>query len=360
MREITSCEVCGNPNLRSVLDLGNHPLCDDLVPIGDSRVCKEYPIEILFCDTCYTAHQRFQVCKTDLFPATYNYRARMTPSVLRFMSDLVDECGRKYGPLAGKWALDIGCNDGSLLNYFRLEGARTIGVDPTGAAADAEASGHTVFRGFFDETIAAAILQQFGNPDFITFTNVFAHIEDLQGLVKALRILIGNTVVIVENHYMGAILRTNQFDTFYHEHPRTYSLRSFQFIAKSLGLNLEDVEFPTRYGGNIRVWLGKGVMRAGTRPDESSFGARFAEIEGHMEAWRDATRNMIDNYVAQHGAIRAKAFPGRAAILIKLLGVDAESISNLAWHLPSEVRANLARHGYKGEVIDVMPVKACS
>ena len=53
MVEINYCEVCGNRRLVSVLNLGNHPLCDDLVPIDDERICKEYPIEILFCDKCY-------------------------------------------------------------------------------------------------------------------------------------------------------------------------------------------------------------------------------------------------------------------------------------------------------------------
>jgi len=59
LNEIVSCEVCGNKDLRRVLDLGNHPMCDDLVEIGEARVCKEYPIDILFCDRCITAHQHF-------------------------------------------------------------------------------------------------------------------------------------------------------------------------------------------------------------------------------------------------------------------------------------------------------------
>ena len=33
---ITSCEVCGNNDLVDVLNLGLHPLCDDLVEIGDA------------------------------------------------------------------------------------------------------------------------------------------------------------------------------------------------------------------------------------------------------------------------------------------------------------------------------------
>ena len=44
-----NCEVCGSSNFQNVLDLGNHPMCDDLIQIGDRRECKEYPIKIKLC-----------------------------------------------------------------------------------------------------------------------------------------------------------------------------------------------------------------------------------------------------------------------------------------------------------------------
>ena len=31
------CEVCGNKSLKSVLDLGQNPLCDDLIKIGNIK-----------------------------------------------------------------------------------------------------------------------------------------------------------------------------------------------------------------------------------------------------------------------------------------------------------------------------------
>src|SRR5271170_4546867 len=102
LREITSCEVCDNNNLTSVLDLGSHPLCDDLVPLNDGRICQEYPIEILFCDTCMTAHQRFQVPKQESFPRNYHYRSRHTGDVLEGMRHLVDSCEKIDGSMAGK------------------------------------------------------------------------------------------------------------------------------------------------------------------------------------------------------------------------------------------------------------------
>jgi hypothetical protein len=53
----TSCEVCGNPKLDKVLELGSHPLCDDLTRIYAKGNTMEFPINILFCKNCNTAHQ---------------------------------------------------------------------------------------------------------------------------------------------------------------------------------------------------------------------------------------------------------------------------------------------------------------
>ena len=113
------CEVCGNDSLERVLDLGNHPLCDDLIPINSSAVCKEYPIDIVYCNNCYTAFQNYEIEKKLLFPESYHYRARMTGSVLAGMKDFVESTEERLGDLKDKLVLDIGCNDGSLLNFFK-------------------------------------------------------------------------------------------------------------------------------------------------------------------------------------------------------------------------------------------------
>ena len=100
--------------------------------------------------------------------------------------------------------------------------------------------------------MAKKYLAEHGSPDIITFTNVFAHIENLSELIEALLIIMTpRTLLVIENHYLGSVLDSCQFDTFYHEHPRTYSLTSFKYIAISLGVTLQNVEFPMRYGGNI-------------------------------------------------------------------------------------------------------------
>tara|TARA_B110000263_G_scaffold86472_1_gene75558 strand:+ start:232 stop:1428 length:1197 start_codon:yes stop_codon:yes gene_type:complete len=389
MIKITKCEVCENEKLNKVLDLGKHPLCDDLISIDNNTTCEEYPIEILFCEECLTAHQSYQIPKQTLFTNSYHYRARMTGSVLSGMADFVEGCENRFGSLHGKVVLDIGCNDGSLLDFFKIKGCKTVGIEPTGAALESK---HPTINEYFDNRSAYQVLSLAGKPDLIVFTNVFAHIEDLPSLINNLKILSHeNTKIVIENHYLGAIFNGGQFDTFYHEHPRTYSFRSFEFIAKSLEMNVLDAEFVSRYGGNIRVYLGVGDKKH-LDINESQFSSAFVKMSTDMLKWKTETKVMIDDLVRKNGLMRAKAFPGRAAILIKLLGLNENHISavyeikgsikvghyvpgtripilpeivlyakkdlkkpiiNLAWHLPSEVRANLFTNGYTGNVIDI-------
>lgn len=400
--EIFDCEVCGNKALEKVLDLGKHPMCDDLVQIDDSRICKEYPIEILYCNSCNTAHQRFQIPKKDLFPKTYHYRARFTADVLNGMSSFVEATGHYLGSLTDKLVLDIGCNDGSLLDFFKAKGAKTIGVEPTNASQDALLKGHDVINDFFSMEVAEEIKGKFGSPDVITFTNVFAHIENLPEVLQALKLLMSpSTVIIIENHYLGAVLDLNQFDTFYHEHPRTYSLTSFRYIAKSLGTELKGVDFPSRYGGNIRIFMGGNLS-----PDaligkniklilekEMDFHEKIKNLNGFIAIWKSETKEKIKKLVMEYGKLSAKAFPGRAAILVKLLDLDnnlieavyekpgsmkighyipgtripietdeklflkmenTQVVLNLAWHIPKEIEGYLREYRFTGKILNII------
>jgi hypothetical protein len=193
------------------------------------------------------------------------------------------------------------------------------------------------------------------------------------------------------------VLDRHQFDTFYHEHPRTYSLTSFQHIAKSLGVELKGVEFPARYGGNIRVFMG-GPGASTPAVDEvlrkeAKYGERLARMQGEVQSWKTRMQSRIGGIVQRSGKLSGKAFPGRAAILVKLLGIDAKDVAavyekpgsmkighylpgtripiksdddfaamkekppvmlNLAWHISEEIKGYLRKQGYQGEIVDIL------
>jgi hypothetical protein len=407
LHEVTRCEVCFNDKLESVMNLGSLPIPDDLVPIGDPRVCENYPTEILFCNTCKTAHQRWELPPQKVFHPDYHYRAANTKDVLSGLGQLVDSVER-YIPghsVRGLRVLDVGCNDGCLLDVFKRRGAITTGIEPTHAAHDAAAKGHGIDNAFLDTLEAQRYVKTYGVPDIITFTNVFAHIANLPALLDALDIIRGPTTrIVIENHYLGAVLDRKQFDTFYHEHLRTYSYTSFLHIAQTMHMKIEWVEFPKRYGGNIRVCLVPILAAKGyaetydgrpQRPYESDFQDRMIKLDRQVTDWRISKGLKLRQEICHNGVmapIPVAALPGRAIMLFTLLGFDERYISavyevpiskkighyvpgtripilsdeefpwstykgpvlNTAWHIADEIEQRWRSKGFQGKMIQAI------
>ena len=150
-------------------------------------------------------------------------------------------------------------------------------------------------------------------------------------------------------------------------------------------------EFVSRYGGNIRVFISKND-EAKIYKKEEAFEIKFKNMNLFISKWKKEKLEELKFYFDKYGALYAKAFPGRAAILIKLLGLTEKQISavyeikgsiktgfyvpgtripilpeselykkrdhipiiNLAWHIPNAVRENLKNNKYSGKVIDII------
>lgn len=400
-RIINKCQIC-NSRLYKFINLGKQPLCDDLKTKANTN--KLYKLEVKFCKKCITAFQKYNVDKKKLFPKNYHYRSSNTKDVIDGMNDLVNQTNKKLRKVKNKKILDIGCNDGSLLDKFRESGYQTFGIEPTDAAKDALKKNHKIYNLYLDKYISSRLIKEFEYFDVITFTNVFAHIDDFKKLLESLNILIKpQTLLVIENHYFGDILKKNQFDSFYHEHPRTYSLNSFFKISQLLRMQIEDFEFVKRYNGNIRVFLSqkKNFKIQKKLKKELNKEKKLLTIINNFQSkinnWKIKKRKKLIDLSKKHGPLPAKAFPARASILINLLKIDNSVISevfeknsslkvnkyvpgtnikilkeslfikkklnkkiliNLAWHISKEVRNYVVdRLKFKNKVIDIIENK---
>ena len=109
--------------------------------------------------------------RINFIPKSYHYRSFLTKDVINGMELLFRRVQKIEKNLIGKNILDIGCNDGSLLNIFKKASATLLGVEPTDAGKVAKKN-HIIFNDFFDKKLAKKIHNRIKKVDVIIFTNV--------------------------------------------------------------------------------------------------------------------------------------------------------------------------------------------
>ena len=94
--------------------------------------------------------------------------------------------------------------------------------------------------------------------DLIFSANTISHIPNYKETFDAINILLSkNGVLVIEDPYIGSVLRLNSYDQFYDEHVYVFSLMAISNIIKSSGLRIFDAEEISTNGGSMRYYICK-------------------------------------------------------------------------------------------------------
>ena len=260
---IDCCQVCGSQDLELVLDLGHQPLCDTLLSKEDlGKPETHYPLRQFWCTACTLSQLDYVVPGDVVYHTDYPYRTGVTRELAAYQKQMAKSIIDDLEIPADSLTVDVGCNDGTLLTHFRDQSMRVVGVEPTGIARFAREAGIDTFQSPFDDEVAKQIVDAHGRAKVVTATNVFAHMASLGDVMRGLETLVDEDgFFVLENHYLVPVMERLQFDTIYHEHLRTYSLRSLVQLFSYYDFSVVDAQKVSRYGGNIRVYVAKGKGR---------------------------------------------------------------------------------------------------
>ena len=130
----------------------------------------------------------------------------------KYAADVIDKIGLSEDSLV----LDLGSNDGLLLNEFKRNGMRVVGVEPAPSIAEyANNKGLETVNAFFNEVEAAALKKEKGSFDLITANNVFANIDNIYSWMKGVDILLKEDGIFVfESYYLQDVIDNFVFDLF--------------------------------------------------------------------------------------------------------------------------------------------------
>ena len=250
----TTCRLCGGVDLEKVLALTPTPPANAFVSADQlANEQQAFPLDLFMCTSC--AHvQMLDVVDPAVLFENYVYVSGTSPVFVRHFEAYANALIDRFEPPAGSLAVDIGSNDGTLLRFFQNAGLRTLGVDPAKELArKATADGIETWDTFFCSEVAQRIATQRGQAAFVTANNVFAHADDLGGIVDGVRDLLApEGVFVFEVSYLLDVYEKTLFDTIYHEHLAYHSVKPLARFFEAHGMRLIEARRVDTHGGSLR------------------------------------------------------------------------------------------------------------
>jgi SAM-dependent methyltransferase len=252
-----TCRVCGSNALTPVIDLGEQHLQGSFVKPGkEIPPIRKIPLTLVRCDptkderACGLLQMEHSVPPEILYSA-YWYRSGTNNTMRNHLQGLVNEALLLLGKSSGA-VLDIGCNDGTLLNYYP-QNFRKYGVDPSDVAQEIQGDVR-VFQDIFPcEELANEVSDNYFQ--IITSIAMFYDLEDPVSFTKEIaRLLAPEGIWIFEMSYMPLMLKMNSYDTICHEHLEYYSLAVIENILKRANIKVINASLNDINGGSIRCF----------------------------------------------------------------------------------------------------------
>ena len=398
---IKKCQVSGSKKLKKILSLGNIPFVNDTHKINSNNLITiSAPLELYYCPISKLVQLNIEVDKKILFPKSYPYTSSTTKILRENFLRLRNQIDKNNFLKKNDLIIDIGSNDGNLLSNFK-DRYKVLGVTPENIGKIAIKKGIPTIIDYFDTPVVTKINKKYGKAKIITATNVFAHINEVNKLIKNIkRCLVEDGVFVSESHYLLPLIETNQYDTIYHEHLRYYSLTSLNYLFSMHQLEIFKAEKIDTHGGSIRIYAArkkiykidasvKRIKNNEKNLEKKLLNFKDRVLNSKLESYNLLTRIRKNKKNLKIAGISA---PSRSTTLINYLGLDEniiecifevkgskkigmylpgtkikiieEKIKNLkkyqyllifSWHIQKDIIKVLRKKGYKGKFIIPLP-----
>ena len=222
--EELKCKSCGYESLNRFLELGNIPPVNAFILPEEIESERAYPLNLAYCPNCFLVQLEEIVPPGALF-RNYLHLSAGSQTNVNHLQEVADYLSKRFNITNNTKVLEIGSNDGTLLEFLKKYTPNVVGVDPAkNLIRRNEEKGIDYIPEFFTTSTASQIASSRGKFDLIVALNVIPHTPDNIDLLKAARIVLKDSgALVMEGVYALETILNGEFDTIYHEHVYTFS-----------------------------------------------------------------------------------------------------------------------------------------
>ncbi len=344
----TKCRMCKGEQLVKILDFGEMPLANAFLKKEDlGKPEQKYPLRVFFCKECGLS-QLIDVVRPEVLFRNYVYFSSGMPVLPQHFKDYAEDIAKNF-TANNDFVVEIGSNDGLLLNAIKALGKRVLGVDPAiNIAKIANERGVPTLADFFCEKTAKQIAKAHGQANAIIGNNVVAHIDDHHDLMRGIKTLLRDDgAFIFEAPYIIDMFENLAFDTIYHEHLSYLSILPLAKLFDKFGMEIFDVKtFPVQ-GNSLRVYVGN-TGKHKISGNVSKFFAKEKEmgldnvdvyfsLAKKIEQMKADVVELLKELKKQGKKIAGYGAPAKGNTLLNYFGIDSGILDYATEELPSKI-----------------------
>jgi len=299
-----TCLICG-ASIEPFMSFGRMPIANGF--LNADQIPNEYffDLQVGFCEPCAMVQLTEQVDREKMFHGEYAFFSSTSTRMARHFREFAQSVIHNYLESSDPFVVEIGSNDGIMLQNFAQAGIRHLGIEPSAnVAAVARQKGVNTIGEFFDADLARRIVNEHGPVDAFLGANVMCHLPYLHSVAEGIRILLKPTgVLIFEDPYLGDIVEKTSYDQIYDEHAFYFSAASVTNLFEQHDLEVVDVIPQKVHGGSMRYVIAHKDARpvspavTAQREKEDAMGlkepATFDGLRQNIEQSREALMSLL-------------------------------------------------------------------
>ena len=337
----THCRSCNYAELNPVLSLGALPLANAF--LTEAQLAEPeptYPLDVVYCKRCTLVQLKETVPPERMF-TDYPYFSSTSRATVEHARKLVERLIASRRLNKDSFVVEVGSNDGYLLQHYVASGVPVCGIEPSSNLVDvAECKGIKTLPWYFDRNTACCFAKEGQPADVIHVHNVLAHAPDINDFVAGLALLLKpDGVLVVEVPYILDMVNGDAFDNVYHEHVFYFSLSSLFSLFSRHDLRIASVERMPIHGGTVRCFVTKGASKFDSHvadPGGTNTLRYYHSWAARVAAHRLKIRGALHELKAAGLSIGAYGAAAKGSILLNYCGIDRSTIDFVVDNTPAK------------------------
>jgi methylation protein EvaC len=320
------------------MSFGKMPIANGF--LTPEQYSEEYFFELktAFCPHCKMVQLVELVDERMMFHESYAFFSSTSVRMAEHFERFADSVLKNYLDPSNPFVVEIGSNDGIMLQNFARAGVRHLGIEPSANVAEvARSKGIQTISEFFNEDLARRIVAEHGQADAFLGANVMCHIPYLHSVAAGIQILLKpGGVLIFEDPYLGDIVQKTSYDQIYDEHAFYFSVASVSHLFGEHGLEVIDVLPQEVHGGSMRYVIGhKGAHPisgavAAQRGHEEAIGLHLPEtydiLRQNVESSRDELMTLLRDLKRQGKRVVGYGATSKSTTVTSFCGITPDLV----------------------------------